>query len=65
MIIDMDIPSSSPSPSPDVPTPILEEPVKKPEADGDLQARKAGLGSLMQTAKKDVTVPEFDINSFF
>ncbi|KAI5897900.1 uncharacterized protein SCHCODRAFT_02565349 [Schizophyllum commune H4-8] len=65
MIIDMDIPSSSPSPSPDVPTPIPEEPAKKPEADGDLQARKAGLGSLMQTAKKDVTVPEFDINSFF
>ncbi|KAL1677484.1 RAVE protein 1 C terminal-domain-containing protein [Schizophyllum commune] len=65
MIIDMDIPSSSPSPSPDVPTPIPEEPEKKPEADGDLQARKAGLGSLMQTAKKDVTVPEFDINSFF
>ncbi|XP_006454653.1 hypothetical protein AGABI2DRAFT_198048 [Agaricus bisporus var. bisporus H97] len=28
-------------------------------------ARKAGLGSLMKSAKKDVQVPEFDMNAFF
>jgi len=33
--------------------------------EGDLIARKAGMGSLMKTAKQDVRVPEFDIDSFF
>jgi hypothetical protein len=33
--------------------------------EGDLIARKAGLGSLLKTARQDVEVPEFDIDSFF
>lgn len=33
--------------------------------EGDLIARKAGLGSLLNTARQDVEVPEFDIDSFF
>ncbi|THH13364.1 hypothetical protein EW146_g6843 [Bondarzewia mesenterica] len=33
--------------------------------EGDLLARKAGLGSLMKSAKQDVQVPEFDMNAFF
>ncbi|TFK30799.1 WD repeat-containing protein [Coprinopsis marcescibilis] len=31
----------------------------------DLFARKAGLGNLMKTAKQNVQIPEFDMNSFF
>lgn len=69
MIIDMDIPSSGSTPratSPAIPEPIPEDPSqKKTEADVDLKARKAGLGSLMQSAKKDVSVPEFDMSAFF
>ena len=34
-------------------------------SEGDLVARKAGLGSLLKTAKQDVQVPDFDMNSFF
>ncbi|OBZ78887.1 Regulator of V-ATPase in vacuolar membrane protein 1 [Grifola frondosa] len=33
--------------------------------EGDLVARKAGIGSLMKSAKQDVKVPEFDMNAFF
>jgi len=33
--------------------------------EGDWMARKAGLGSLLKTAKQDVQVPEFDMGSFF
>jgi hypothetical protein len=45
--------------SPIVPTvPTIKE-------DGnDLFARKAGLGNLMKSAKKDVQVPDFDMNAF-
>jgi hypothetical protein len=32
--------------------------------EGDLVAKKAGLGSLLKTAKQDLQVPEFDMNSF-
>jgi hypothetical protein len=35
------------------------------EEEADLFARKAGLGSLMKSAKQDVKVPEFDMDSFF
>ena len=34
------------------------------DEEGDLIARKAGYGSLMKTAKQDVQVPEFDMDSF-
>ncbi|PCH33750.1 hypothetical protein WOLCODRAFT_129949 [Wolfiporia cocos MD-104 SS10] len=40
------------------------DPDKKPD-DGDLAARKVGLGTLMKTAKQDVHVPEFDMSAFF
>ncbi|KAF7339771.1 WD repeat protein [Mycena venus] len=68
IIIDMDIPSlpptrsSSPVRVTEKPPVIVEEPGNE---EGDLIARKAGLGNLMKTAKQDVTVPEFDINAFF
>ncbi|KAL0580829.1 regulator of (H+)-ATPase in vacuolar membrane [Marasmius crinis-equi] len=65
MMIDMEIPSLPPTrkASPErKPTPIPEEPLKN---ESDLFARKAGLGSLMQSAKHDVKVPEFDMNAFF
>lgn len=31
----------------------------------DLVARKTGMGTLMQAAKRDVQVPEFDMGTFF
>jgi hypothetical protein len=43
--------------------PIARDTIK--EEEGDLFARKAGLGNLIKSAKKDVQVPEFDMNSFF
>lgn len=41
---------------------VTEEQVKE---EGDLAARKIGLGHLMKSAQQDVQVPEFDMNSFF
>jgi len=32
--------------------------------EGDLLSRKAGLGSLIKSAKQDVQAPEFDMSSF-
>jgi len=66
MLIDMDIPSLPPTRRAS-PEPTLE---KIPEQEtmndeGDLLARKAGLGSLMKSAKLDIRVPEFDMNAFF
>lgn len=37
------------------PTVILEEPARG----------RTGLGTLMQTAKREVQVPEFDMGAFF
>jgi len=65
MIIDMEIPSLPPTrrASPErKPPPIPEESLNN---ESDLFARKAGLGSLMQSAKHDVKVPDFDMNAFF
>lgn len=72
IMIDMDIPSLPPtraaSPerkektTPSKPVPIIEDTIKE---EGDLFARKAGLGSLMKSAKQDVKVPEFDMSAFF
>jgi hypothetical protein len=39
--------------------------MKTIDEENDLIARKAGLGSLLKTARQDVEVPEFDMNSFF
>ncbi|KAI9513046.1 RAVE protein 1 C terminal-domain-containing protein [Russula earlei] len=70
IIIDMDLsmepPTRRPSPEPqesgELLTPCVEETINE---EGDLFARKAGLGSLLKTAKQDVQVPEFDMDSFF
>lgn len=72
ILIDIDVSTApptrraSPSRSPTrgtspVPGVVKEE--MKPE--GDLVARKAGIGSLIKSAKQDVKVPEFDMNAFF
>ncbi|KII93785.1 hypothetical protein PLICRDRAFT_101217 [Plicaturopsis crispa FD-325 SS-3] len=74
VMIDMDLPSAPPTrtASPErkatgttpssLATESIEEELKKDE--GDLFARKAGLGSLMKSAKQDVKVEEFDMNAF-
>ncbi|KAI0271408.1 WD repeat-containing protein [Gloeopeniophorella convolvens] len=70
IMIDMDLSTAPPtrraSPEPGLPggdpTPLIKETIKE---EGDLFARKAGLGSLLKTAKQDVHVPEFDMSSFF
>jgi len=67
IMIDMDIPSQpptravSPEGRPPKTSVIPEESVPD---EGDLKARKAGLGSLMKSAKQDVQVPEFDMGAF-
>ncbi|KAG6911550.1 hypothetical protein DXG01_011852 [Tephrocybe rancida] len=56
----------SPVQPPDgVPPAIEEEKQESTQDQGDLFARKIGMGNLMRTAKQDVQVPEFDMNSFF
>jgi hypothetical protein len=69
MMIDMDLftapPTRRPSPEPEEGrpfAPLINETINE---EGDLIARKAGLGSLMKTAKQDVRVPDFNIDSFF
>ncbi|KAF7306783.1 WD repeat protein [Mycena indigotica] len=68
MVIDMEIPSLPPTRSPSPTKNIQKTPVIIEEGgneEEDLIARKAGLGSLMKSAKSNVTVPEFDMNAFF
>jgi len=70
IIIDMDLftapPTRRPSPEPrgagEPPASLMNETINE---EGDLIARKAGLGSLLKTAKQDVQVPDFNIDSFF
>ncbi|CAE6416915.1 unnamed protein product [Rhizoctonia solani] len=75
LIMDMDIsalpPTRTVSPVPEVPTPAppeAEAPQKEvPQGVKDnstIQPRKLGLGSLMQAAKQEVNVPEFDMGAF-
>lgn len=71
IMIDMDIPTEPPtrsaSPTPRVPNgtvPSGDGEILK-EGDGDLVARKAGMGRLMKSAKQDVQVPEFNMDAFF
>lgn len=69
IIIDMDLSTAPPTrrPSPE-PGAVDKSPVslmKTIDEENDLIARKAGLGSLLKTARQDVEVPEFDMNSFF
>jgi hypothetical protein len=64
MAIDMDIPSEPPTrrPSPERTSHDVQHDVIKEE--GDLLSRKAGLGSLLKSAKQDVKVQEFDMSAF-
>lgn len=65
-MIDMEISSEPPtrraSPERTAPKGIAEETIKE---EGDLLARKAGMGNLMKSAKQDVKVQEFDMDAFF
>lgn len=73
ILIDMDIPSAPPTRvgSPDLrapdgePTPSGDGEVMQQKENGDLVARKAGMGRLMKSAKQDVQVPEFSMDAFF
>lgn len=57
------------SPVPEVPTPAppevpKEEKPEQPDINKIEMPKKTGLGSLMQAAKKEVHVPEFDMGAF-
>ncbi|KAJ3560471.1 hypothetical protein NP233_g10818 [Leucocoprinus birnbaumii] len=78
IMIDMDI-LSLPSPDSTSPTrddmsasrksiektsPVVPTVPTIKEEENDILSRKAGLGSLMKSAKQDVQVPEFDMSAF-
>lgn len=42
---------------------VLDE-LEHMKDEGDLFSRKAGLGSLFKSAKQNVQVPDFDMDSF-
>ena len=68
ILIDMDISSLPPTrkASPDKSLPLQHaHPIEPIQEESDLYARQAGLGKLMKSAKRDVQVPEFDMNAFF
>jgi hypothetical protein len=71
ILIDMDIPTAPPtrvgSPEPQATTRGSqgEGEMMQPKENGDLVARKAGMGRLMKSAKQDVQVPEFNMDAFF
>ncbi|KAG6879754.1 hypothetical protein C0992_012074 [Termitomyces sp. T32_za158] len=71
IMIDMPVLSQPPTrtASPERPAlgipPTIKEQLEPLQNQGDLFARKVGLGNLMRSAKQDVQVPEFDMNSFF
>ena len=64
-MIDMDIATAAPtrkvSPDRSLTNIPEQEPIKE---ESDLLARKAVLGSLLKSAKQDVQVPEFSMDSF-
>lgn len=73
--MDMDMsalpPTRTVSPVPEVPTPPQpavatpkEVNVQQAEETQNVQPRKTGIGSLMQAAKQEVNVPEFDMGAF-
>ncbi|KZP10552.1 hypothetical protein FIBSPDRAFT_922313 [Athelia psychrophila] len=63
IMIDIEVASEPPTrrASPERVAPIPEESINE---EGDLLARKAGMGNLMKSAKQDVKVPEFDMGAF-
>lgn len=68
IVIDIDPfsapPTRTPSPKPSEIAEPPTQPMKETINEGDLVAKKAGLGSLLKTAKQDLQVPEFDMSSF-
>ncbi|QRW12027.1 RAV1-regulator of (H+)-ATPase in vacuolar membrane-like protein [Ceratobasidium sp. AG-Ba] len=71
LIMDMDIsalpPTRTVSPVPEVSTPRIEEPPQPKESEKVEKVevpKRTGLGSLMQAAKQEVQVPEFDMGAF-
>ncbi|OSD03553.1 hypothetical protein PYCCODRAFT_1476945 [Trametes coccinea BRFM310] len=73
ILIDIDV-STAPSTTRASPSPSRSReasPARSPKEElrdkdeGDLIARKAGIGSLMKSAKQDVKVPEFNMDAFF
>ncbi|KAF8320625.1 RAVE protein 1 C terminal-domain-containing protein [Cantharellus anzutake] len=73
ILIDMEIPSlpatrpTSPGPAPlrAVPEHLVPQSPHRDGSEADIEAKRTGLGSLMRSARKDVTIPEFDMNAFF
>ncbi|KAI0756586.1 RAVE protein 1 C terminal-domain-containing protein [Daedaleopsis nitida] len=72
ILIDIDISTApptrraSPSRSPTRGmSPVRSSAKEELKEEGDLVARKAGIGSLIKSAKQDVKVPEFDMSAFF
>lgn len=63
MLIDMDLGALLPT-APET-TSSTDTTEGAHSSQGDLKAKKAGLGSLMKAAKQNVEVPEFDMSSFF
>lgn len=65
ILIDMDVPSL-PSTRAASPKSSAEQDEEAPmRTDASKPTSSSGLGSLMKTAKHDVSVPEFDMNAFF
>lgn len=62
ILIDIDVDIHTPS-GQNTPRPTHQQAQGK-EGEPDRLARKAGLGSLIKSAKHDVQLPEFDINAF-
>ena len=65
VLIDMDPITRPASPAPNAVDASARPQQEQPKEEGDAIARKAGLGSLMKTAKQNVSVPEFDMGAFF
>lgn len=65
ILIDMNVNSLPPTgtTSP-VQTEVRAQPLETLTMEPDSFARKAGIGTLMQAAKRDVQIPEFDMSSF-
>jgi len=69
IIIDMDIPSftlnGTHQKTKTSPIVLTATGIKEGEEETNIFSRKAGLGSLMKSAKQDVQVPDFDMTAFF
>ena len=65
-MIDMEVPSLPPTrfPSPTRLSGLATHEEEPTQNDRDVLARKVGLGNLMKSAKQDVSIPEFDMDSF-